>query len=156
MLDCFVKLYGNVYSDTVLELVTLVRTHPKRNVLGPGCIESEYHAPQGYITCLLQTAKNSFVTPSHFSLILRYLISPPTCRRLKAVQSQGSTFAQRIQFLESKGLTPPEIDMALRQTSNQTAGPSYTAPYPPQQFLPPPAARWDWRDYFVSHLAFTS
>ncbi|KAF8922474.1 hypothetical protein CPB85DRAFT_1267765 [Mucidula mucida] len=65
-------------------------------------------------------------------------------------QSQGSTFAQRIQFLESKGLTPPEIDMALRQTSNQTAGPSYTAPYPPQQFLPPPAARWDWRDYFIT------
>lgn len=68
---------------------------------------------------------------------------------LKNVQSQGTPFAQRIQFLESKGLNPAEIDIALRQTTNQTTGPSQTLHYAPQGFLPPPAARWDWRDYFV-------
>nr|GAT54916.1 predicted protein [Mycena chlorophos] len=56
--------------------------------------------------------------------------------------TQPSTFAQRIQFLEAKGLTPAEIDLALRQAA-QT--PTY-APYP----LPPPSYKWDWRDYFIT------
>jgi len=58
-----------------------------------------------------------------------------------------------LQFLEAKGLTPPEIDLALKQAS---AG----APPPPQYVTGPYGAnpyalgaqhtRWDWRDYFVS------
>ncbi|KAJ7070961.1 peroxisomal membrane anchor protein conserved region-domain-containing protein [Mycena amicta] len=56
--------------------------------------------------------------------------------------TQASPFAQRIQFLEAKGLTPAEIDLAVRQAA-QT--PSY-GPYP----LPPPAHQWDWRDYFIA------
>ncbi|KAF7310968.1 Pex14-N domain-containing protein [Mycena chlorophos] len=61
---------------------------------------------------------------------------------LTDTNTQPSTFAQRIQFLEAKGLTPAEIDLALRQAA-QT--PTY-APYP----LPPPSYKWDWRDYFIT------
>ncbi|KAF9270285.1 hypothetical protein L218DRAFT_992922 [Marasmius fiardii PR-910] len=63
-------------------------------------------------------------------------------------KSQASPLTQKIQFLEAKGLTPPEIDLAIRQASvNQTASTSYQAhpgfgyPYSVQQ--------WDWRDYFI-------
>jgi len=64
---------------------------------------------------------------------------------------------QRIQFLEAKGLTPPEIDIALKQAS--AAGPiqsvhaNYPTPYGPNQYAVAPmpgAQHWDWRDYFVS------
>ncbi|KIY72822.1 hypothetical protein CYLTODRAFT_428824 [Cylindrobasidium torrendii FP15055 ss-10] len=66
-------------------------------------------------------------------------------------QSQGSTFSQKVQFLESKGLTPPEIDMAFRQASpSPPAGPSYGASYPPPGFQYPQPSRWDWRDYFIT------
>ncbi|KAF7320404.1 Pex14-N domain-containing protein [Mycena kentingensis (nom. inval.)] len=54
--------------------------------------------------------------------------------------TQASPFAQRIQFLEAKGLTPPEIDLAVRQAAQQ---------YPPYS-LPPPSYKWDWRDYFIT------
>ncbi|KAG5648051.1 hypothetical protein DXG03_007086 [Asterophora parasitica] len=39
-------------------------------------------------------------------------------------KSQGSPLAQRIQFLEAKGLTPPEIDIALKQAiqNNHVSG----------------------------------
>ncbi|KAJ8469443.1 hypothetical protein ONZ45_g16888 [Pleurotus djamor] len=69
-------------------------------------------------------------------------------------KSQSSSLAQRIQFLEAKGLTPSEIDMAMKQaSSNQTvpthaAGlPVYGPHYAP---VPPPRPTWDWRDYFIT------
>jgi len=62
--------------------------------------------------------------------------------------------AQRMQFLEAKGLTGPEIDVALKQASvNQTAPQLYQAPYTPgygpSPYSTPPSHSWDWRDYFV-------
>ncbi|KAF5313193.1 hypothetical protein D9619_003231 [Psilocybe cf. subviscida] len=71
-------------------------------------------------------------------------------------KAQASPVTQRIQFLEAKGLTPPEIDHALRQAAlvNQTAPVPYGAqqygsnPYGVPQM--PPAHRWDWRDYFIT------
>ncbi|RPD82011.1 hypothetical protein L226DRAFT_475472 [Lentinus tigrinus ALCF2SS1-7] len=76
-------------------------------------------------------------------------------------KAQASPLAQRIQFLEAKGLTAPEIEEAMRQaTANQTAprpsmqayppgayGPAYgPMPYSPVQ----PPLQWDWRDYFIT------
>ncbi|KAJ8104019.1 peroxisomal membrane anchor protein conserved region-domain-containing protein [Lipomyces tetrasporus] len=84
-----------------------------------------------------------------------------------------SPLAQRIQFLEAKGLTEDEIHEALRRarspaTPQQTAtGPSpssappsqavaassYAPPrpayYPGQLLQPPPLPQQDWKDYFV-------
>ena len=74
-------------------------------------------------------------------------------------QIQSSALTQRVQFLEAKGLTGPEIDEAMRQASrNQSYGPPpqvYAgAPYPvygPSPYAAqPPNQPWDWRDYFVS------
>ena len=53
----------------------------------------------------------------------------------RVLQTQQSSLAQRIQFLEAKGLTPIEIDVAIKQSSPY---PMVVSPY-----------RWDWRDYFV-------
>ena len=71
------------------------------------------------------------------------------------VQSQSSSLAQKIQFLEAKGLTPAEVEDALRQASLSSAARA-NAPYPqqvygpmPYQFAQPPPDQWDWRDYFV-------
>ncbi|KAJ3762840.1 peroxisomal membrane anchor protein conserved region-domain-containing protein [Lentinula raphanica] len=63
-------------------------------------------------------------------------------------KSQSSPLAQRIQFLEAKGLTPPEIDLAVRQASNQSAATPYHPGFPPAYGLPYPSQQWDWRDYF--------
>jgi len=65
--------------------------------------------------------------------------------------------AQRIQFLEAKGLTPQEIDIALKQAALHNPGPSYQTPYS-AGYAPPVyplvdgsiAHRWDWRDYFIT------
>ncbi|KAH8835796.1 peroxisomal membrane anchor protein conserved region-domain-containing protein [Flagelloscypha sp. PMI_526] len=64
--------------------------------------------------------------------------------------TQSSPLAQKIQFLEAKGLTPPEIDSAFKQAQAQP-GPSY-APYPGAYGFPggPPQSGWDWRDYFIT------
>ncbi|KAJ6503473.1 hypothetical protein C8R47DRAFT_1316667 [Mycena vitilis] len=64
-------------------------------------------------------------------------------------KSQASPLTQRIQFLEAKGLTPAEIDLAIRQAAQGSSyAPAYTqAPYP---LMPPPPYRWDWRDYFIT------
>lgn len=80
-------------------------------------------------------------------------------------QSQSSSLAQRIQFLEAKGLTAPEIEDALRQVgpnqSVQSYRPSYQTSYPPAYgpapyaIAPPPSNQWDWRDYFVSLTCFS-
>ncbi|KAF9069112.1 peroxisomal membrane anchor protein conserved region-domain-containing protein [Rhodocollybia butyracea] len=60
-------------------------------------------------------------------------------------KSQASPLTQRIQFLEAKGLTPPEIDLAIRQAANQS-----TPAIPGYPFVPYPAQQWDWRDYFIT------
>ncbi|KAK0208284.1 peroxisomal membrane anchor protein conserved region-domain-containing protein [Desarmillaria ectypa] len=65
-------------------------------------------------------------------------------------KSQASPLAQRIQFLESKGLNSQEIDIALRQSSNTSAPVSYPAPYPVSPFPTVPSTQWDWRDYFIT------
>ncbi|KAI1793914.1 peroxisomal membrane anchor protein conserved region-domain-containing protein [Ganoderma leucocontextum] len=74
-------------------------------------------------------------------------------------KAQAASLAQRVQFLEAKGLTGPEIDEAMRQaganqtTPPQTYGPSAYAPaYGPMPYNPvqPPPYQWDWRDYFIT------
>ncbi|KIK71076.1 hypothetical protein GYMLUDRAFT_33202 [Collybiopsis luxurians FD-317 M1] len=67
-------------------------------------------------------------------------------------KSQASPLTQRIQFLESKGLTPPEIDLAIRQATNQSAAPTlpYRVGYPSVFGQPYPSPQWDWRDYFIT------
>jgi peroxin-14 len=55
--------------------------------------------------------------------------------------SQNAPLAQRIQFLEAKGLSGPEIDQAIRLA----ASPVYQPALHNRQ--------WDWRDYFVRILA---
>ncbi|TDL28725.1 hypothetical protein BD410DRAFT_760268 [Rickenella mellea] len=73
-------------------------------------------------------------------------------------KTQASSYAQRVQFLEAKGLTPSEIEEAMRQATRlQTS--NYNSPY--MSSLPPTyepsmysartndAQAWDWRDYFI-------
>lgn len=76
----------------------------------------------------------------------------------KVVQALSSPLAQRVQFLEAKGLTGPEIEEAMRQASSNQATP-YSAPqqygayqsvYGPVPYTAQPPHIWDWRDYFVS------
>lgn len=83
---------------------------------------------------------------SHIEYLLKHLL-----------QSQMSPVSQRIQFLEAKGLTPAEIDLAHKQatfaSANQSVQAPYTASYAPNQYAVshlPANQRWDWRDYFVS------
>ncbi|KAG6812478.1 hypothetical protein H0H92_002585 [Tricholoma furcatifolium] len=70
------------------------------------------------------------------------------------LKSQASPWAQRIQFLEAKGLTPQEIDIASKQASSGNSGPSYPQGYHSGYgAYPSPGAsvhRWDWRDYFIT------
>lgn len=80
------------------------------------------------------------------------------------VQAQSSPLAQRVQFLEAKGLTAPEIEEAMRQAAATQSGPGplrtsqqYSAPYQPMYgpvpyAAQPPQQAWDWRDYFVRKL----
>ncbi|KAF9499721.1 hypothetical protein BDN71DRAFT_1486818 [Pleurotus eryngii] len=70
-------------------------------------------------------------------------------------KSQASPLAQRIQFLEAKGLTPSEIDIAVRQASLNSSGSQPTAGLPVYgpnygHALVPPRPVWDWRDYFIT------
>lgn len=75
-------------------------------------------------------------------------------------QIQSSPLTQRVQFLEAKGLTGPEIEEAMKQaTRNQSyaavppqpyAGAPYGAYGPSPYPIQPPNQPWDWRDYFVS------
>jgi peroxin-14 len=94
---------------------------------------------------------------------------------LKDAKVQQSTVSQRVSFLESKGLSPDEIDEALRQTGASgaitagqaaQAGPSHSV-YPQQaqqQYgspamyyqngygqsqIPPQSRDRDWRDWFI-------
>jgi len=71
------------------------------------------------------------------------------------VQTQVSPLAQRVQFLEAKGLTGPEIEEAMRQANRSGPHPShiqqppYGPVYGPLPYAPQPNPVWDWRDYFV-------
>jgi peroxin-14 len=84
-------------------------------------------------------------------------------------QVQSSTLQERIQFLQGKGLSEPEIQQALSEAANPAVAPQQVvhtqayAPAPPpayarapqygfQPFVPPPpeAPKRDWRDIFVS------
>ncbi|KAG6842596.1 hypothetical protein C0991_000122 [Blastosporella zonata] len=70
-------------------------------------------------------------------------------------KAQSSPLTQRIQFLEAKGLTPQEIDIALKQTTLNNSGPSYQHPYSSGYGAStfsghPTGQRWDWRDYFIT------
>ncbi|KAI3627275.1 PEX14 [Malassezia furfur] len=66
---------------------------------------------------------------------------------------QDSPISQRISFLESKGLTPQEVDMALAQASRPQGAPAssqYASPYPMMPAYPPvQPPRRDWRDWFI-------
>ncbi|KAI0660437.1 peroxisomal membrane anchor protein conserved region-domain-containing protein [Cubamyces menziesii] len=77
-------------------------------------------------------------------------------------KASTSPLAQRVQFLEAKGLTGPEIEEAMRQaamSSNVTRAPAqpyapspYGPVYGPMPYTPvqPPPQQWDWRDYFIT------
>lgn len=84
-------------------------------------------------------------------------------------QVQNSPLQQRIEFLQNKGLTEPEIQQALGDAANGTSTvqatqsvppPAYARP-PPQAanygfttYAPPPVApKRDWRDIFVRSCA---
>ncbi|KAJ6519903.1 hypothetical protein C8R45DRAFT_1048644 [Mycena sanguinolenta] len=77
------------------------------------------------------------------------MASPERQELIRNAVSQSSPITQRIQFLEAKGLTPAEIDFAVRQAAQ---GSSYTPGYAqtPYPLIPPPPYRWDWRDYFIT------
>jgi Pex14 N-terminal domain len=77
------------------------------------------------------------------------------------IQSHSSSLAHRVQFLEAKGLTPPEIEDALKQAGSNQATQLYRQTYQayppaygpsPYSGVPPPSNQWDWRDYFVSSM----
>ncbi|KAF9056231.1 peroxisomal membrane anchor protein conserved region-domain-containing protein [Panaeolus papilionaceus] len=69
-------------------------------------------------------------------------------------KTQASPVTQRIQFLEAKGLTPAEIDIALKQASAISVTPpppQYASSYSNNPYaMPPSPQRWDWRDYFIT------
>jgi len=63
---------------------------------------------------------------------------------------QSSPVSQRISFLESKGLTPQEIDVALGQVGRAGgAALAPRAPYPMMPAYPPARTQRDWRDWFI-------
>ena len=61
---------------------------------------------------------------------------------LRDPSTASSPLAQRIAFLESKGLTPPEIEQALATASGNAPGPQYGGARV-QEF------ERDWRDWFI-------
>lgn len=63
---------------------------------------------------------------------------------LRDPSTASSPLAQRIAFLESKGLTPPEIEQALATASGNAPSPQgYAAAGRAQEF------ERDWRDWFI-------
>ncbi|KAH8998971.1 peroxisomal membrane anchor protein conserved region-domain-containing protein [Lactarius hatsudake] len=73
-------------------------------------------------------------------------------------KAQASPLAQRVQFLEAKGLTGPEIEEAMRLANSSgphqphinPQQPSYGPVYGPLPFVSPHHSPWDWRDYFIT------
>lgn len=73
-------------------------------------------------------------------------------------QTRSTTLVQRIQFLESRGLTSEEITRAIVLANQSTiaAGQPSAVPYgyagPATLQGPNPIhVPWDWRDYFVRY-----
>ncbi|KAI6136699.1 hypothetical protein F5141DRAFT_1185604 [Pisolithus sp. B1] len=71
--------------------------------------------------------------------------------------TQQAPLAQRVQFLEAKGLTGPEIEEAMRQAANKTPPPQpslqtqpYSVLYGPSPYNTLQPQPWDWRDYFIT------
>ncbi|KAH7883657.1 hypothetical protein F5I97DRAFT_1938352 [Phlebopus sp. FC_14] len=70
--------------------------------------------------------------------------------------TQQASLAQRVQFLEAKGLTGPEIEQAMKLAANQTSHTrAYSQNQNPSSFpvyagMHPPPQQWDWRDYFIT------
>ncbi|RUP45603.1 peroxisomal membrane anchor protein conserved region-domain-containing protein [Jimgerdemannia flammicorona] len=91
---------------------------------------------------------------------------------LKDPNVQSSPLAKKVAFLESKGLTPDEIEDAMARASGKAVVPAAPLPvagapapapglYPPAGPYPPgtmvlqappvpPRAKYDWRDVFIS------
>ncbi|KAI0307802.1 peroxisomal membrane anchor protein conserved region-domain-containing protein, partial [Multifurca ochricompacta] len=71
-------------------------------------------------------------------------------------KTQASPLAQRVQFLEAKGLTGTEIEEAMRQANSSDPHPShlqqpsYNPMYGPLPYVPQHNPQWDWRDYFIT------
>ncbi|KIP12435.1 hypothetical protein PHLGIDRAFT_27265 [Phlebiopsis gigantea 11061_1 CR5-6] len=79
---------------------------------------------------------------------------------LRDPKTQSSPLAQRVQFLEAKGLNSSEIEEAMRQASaglplplstSQQYG-AYPPAYGPVQYTAQPPHQWDWRDYFITAI----
>ncbi|TNY19338.1 peroxisomal membrane anchor protein conserved region-domain-containing protein [Rhodotorula diobovata] len=80
---------------------------------------------------------------------------------LRDPATASSPLAQRIAFLESKGLSQPDIELALQQAGNSAPAPPYPGaiaggrpPYPTQAHSPyGPGGinefQRDWRDWFI-------
>jgi Pex14 N-terminal domain len=90
-----------------------------------------------------------------------YMVKKKFCNFKFTIQSHSSSLAHRVQFLEAKGLTPPEIEDALKQAGSNQATQLYRQTYQayppaygpsPYSGVPPPSNQWDWRDYFVSSM----
>ncbi|KAJ6575196.1 hypothetical protein B0H19DRAFT_1208639 [Mycena capillaripes] len=77
------------------------------------------------------------------------MASPERQELIRNAVTAASPLTQRIQFLEAKGLTPAEIDLAVRQAAQ---GSSYAPAYAQTGYplIAPPPYRWDWRDYFIT------
>ncbi len=68
------------------------------------------------------------------------------------LQTQSSSIVQRVQFLESRGLTSADIYQAFAMAYHQKhGGPPATHNASFQGYVMPGTGQpWDWRDYFVS------
>lgn len=62
---------------------------------------------------------------------------------------QSSSMSQRISFLESKGLTSQEMDLALSQVGRAHQPLQPSTPYPMMPAYPPARPQRDWRDWFI-------
>ncbi|KAJ2784291.1 peroxisomal membrane protein pex14 [Coemansia interrupta] len=95
---------------------------------------------------------------------LRQDIIESAVRFLSDPNVQSSTLAKKISFLETKGLTNPEIEDALARAKSQNSSlaqttsvstthapasaPAYAQPMAPP--APPPRPHLDWKDYFIA------
>ncbi|KDN39243.1 hypothetical protein K437DRAFT_239619 [Tilletiaria anomala UBC 951] len=64
----------------------------------------------------------------------------------------NAPLSQRVSFLESKGLSPSEIDAAMAQAGGGVVARTTPGPYPAYRFPYPPEAQQlgrDWRDWFI-------
>lgn len=116
-------------SQTQHDGVQRKRDGRAKNVTGAECESSGYDGQ----TRRIQERSRLLVRPKRKSCPL--LPRPPHPH-----QTQNAPLAQRIQFLEAKGLSAAEIDQAVRFAANQPLPVYQPAPHHHQ---------WDWRDYFV-------